>query len=205
MKFWEKMIKKKESAEAAAGQEKSTPEMTVLEKRLAEKAALEADEEVARSGPVNLAEAQKQIDELNARMLRLTADYDNYRKRAQREKNDVRQYANQDLLEKLLPVLDNFETAITAVKDADPSIRDGVQMIYDQLIGVLEAEGVESIDAMGKQFDPNLHEALSQEESTEVEEGKVMQQVQRGFRLNDRLVRAARVVVAKAPEESTGG
>ena len=205
MKFWEKMIKKKESVEAASGQEKSTPEMTVLEKRLAEKAALEADEEVASSGPVNLAEAQKQIDELNARMLRLTADYDNYRKRAQREKNDVRQYANQDLLEKLLPVLDNFETAITAVKDADPSIRDGVQMIYDQLIGVLEAEGVESIDAMGKQFDPNLHEALSQEESAEVEEGKVIQQVQRGFRLNDRLVRAARVVVAKAPEESTGG
>jgi len=202
MKFWNKMKKKKKSTDGSAQQAQSAPEMTVLEKRLAEKAATETDEESAE-GPVNLIEAREQIDELNARILRLTADYDNYRKRALREKDDVRQYANQDLLEKLLPVLDNFEMAITAVKDADPSIRDGVQMIYDQLLGILNAQGVEPINAIGLQFDPNLHEALSQEESLEFEEGQVIQQVQRGFRLNDRLVRAARVVVAKAPERVT--
>lgn len=198
MNFWEKMAKKKKSAGKSAEQGKSPPEMTALEKRLAEKAALETDDETS-GAPVSFKEAQEQIDELNAKVLRLTADYDNYRKRAQREKTDVRQYANQDLLEKLLPVLDNFEMAITAVKNADPSIRDGVQMIYDQLLGVLTGEGVEPIDAIGEQFDPNLHEAISQEESTEAEEGKVLQQVQRGFKLNDRLVRPARVVVAKAP------
>ena len=78
-------------------------------------------------------------------------------------------------------------------------MRDGVQMILDQLLGVLKESGVEPVDAMGQPFDPNLHEALSQEETTEVEEGTVVQQVQRGYKLNDRLVRPARVVVAKAP------
>lgn len=204
MKFWDKMKKKKESAGEVAQELESTPEMTVLEKRLAEKAALETDEESTEK-PVNLVEAQEKIDELNARILRLTADYDNFRKRALRDKDDVRQYANQDLLEKLLPVLDNFEMAISAVKDADPSIKDGVQMIYDQLLNVLKDSGMEPIDAIGMQFDPNFHEAISQEESAEVEEGKVIQQVQRGFRLQDRLVRAARVVVAKAPEGVTEG
>ncbi len=193
------MTKNKESKQKESEEKKSLPEMTALEKRLAEKAALEPEEETS-CGPGNLNEAQQQIDELNERVVRLTADYDNYRKRAQRDKIEARQFANQGILEKLLPVLDNFEMAIIAVKDADPSVRDGVQMIYDQLLSVLKAEGVEPVDAVGKQFDPNLHEAISQEESDEVEEGEVISQIQRGFILNDRLVRPARVVVAKAAE-----
>ena len=193
MKFWDKMTKKQSEEDAA-------PEMTALEKRLAEKAAQESDEGTdENAGPETLTEAQEAIAELNERIVRLTADFDNFRKRAQREKDEARQFANQGLLEKLLPVLDNFEMALTAVKDADPSVRDGVQMILDQLLGVLKESGVEPVDAMGQPFDPNLHEALSQEETTEVEEGTVVQQVQRGYKLNDRLVRPARVVVAKAP------
>ena len=193
MKFWDKMTKKQSEEDAA-------PEMTALEKRLAEKAAQESDEGTdENAGPETLTEAQEAIAELNERIVRLTADFDNFRKRAQREKDEARQFANQGLLEKLLPVLDNFEMALTAVKDADPSVRDGVQMILDQLLGVLKESGVEPVDAMGQLFDPNLHEALSQQETTEVEEGIVVQQVQRGYKLNDRLVRPARVVVAKAP------
>jgi molecular chaperone GrpE len=193
MKFWDKMTKKQSEEDAA-------PEMTALEKRLAEKAAQESDEGAdENAGPETLTEAQEAIAELNERIVRLTADFDNFRKRAQREKDEARKFANQGLLEKLLPVLDNFEMALTAVKDADPSVRDGVQMILDQLLGVLKESGVEPVDAMGQPFDPNLHEALSQEETTEVEEGTVVQQVQRGYKLNDRLVRPARVVVAKAP------
>ena len=199
MKFWDKMTKKDKQADALSEKEHSAPEITVLEKRLAEKVAQESDDEEAAEAPVNLVEARELIDELNARVLRLTADYDNYRKRAQREKEDVRQLANQGLLEKILPVLDNFEMAITAVKEADPSIKDGVQMIYDQLFAVLKDSGMEPIDAMGEAFDPNLHEALSQEETEDAKEGTVVQQVQRGYKLNDRLVRAVRVVVAKAP------
>ena len=192
MKFWN-MGKDKEKAT-------EEPEMTSLEKRLVEKAALEENEEEVHPGPKNLKEAQAQIDELNDRLLRLTAEYDNFRKRSQREKNESRQFANQHLLEKQLPVLDNFEMALTAAKDADPAIRDGVQMIYDQFVSVLKDAGVEPIDAEGEPFDPNLHEAISQQETTDVEEGTVVQQVQRGYKLNDRLVRPARVIVAKAPE-----
>ena len=199
MKFWDKMTKKDKQADALSKKEHSAPEITALEKRLAEKAAQESDDEEVAEAPVNLVEARELTDELNARVLRLTADYDNYRKRAQREKEEVRQFSNQGLLEKLLPVLDNFEMAITAVKEADPSIKDGVQMINDQLFAVLKDSGMEPIDAMGEPFDPNLHEALSQEETEDAKEGTVVQQVQRGYKLNDRLVRAARVVVAKAP------
>ena len=199
--YWDKMTNKDKQADALSEKEHSAPEITVLEKRLAEKAAQESDDEEAVEAPVNLVDAREQIDELNARVLRLTADYDNYRKRSQREKEDVRQFANQGLLEKILPVLDNFEMAIAAVKEADPSIKDGVQMIYDQLFAVLKDSGMEPIDAMGEPFDPNLHEALSQEETADVNEGTVVQQVQRGYKLNERLVRPARVVVAKAPVE----
>ena len=192
MKFWN-MGKDKDKAT-------EEPEMTSLEKRLVEKAALEENEDEVHSGPKNLKEAQAQIDELDERLLRLTAEYDNFRKRSQREKNESRQFANQHLLEKQLPVLDNFEMALTAAENADPAIRDGVQMIYDQFLSVLKEAGVEGIDAGGELFDPNIHEAISQKETTEVEEGTVVQQVQRGYKLNDRLVRPARVIVAKAPE-----
>ena len=179
------------------------PEMTQLEKRLAEKAALEEDEKEGFSGPKNLKEAQAQIDDLEDRLLRLTAEYDNFRKRAQRERSEARQFANQHLLEKQLPILDNFEMALMAAKDADPAIRDGVQMIYDQFVGVLKDAGVEPIDAGGEPFDPNLHEAISQKETIEVEEGTVVEQAQRGYKLDDRLIRPARVVVAKTPESDS--
>lgn len=193
MKFWN-MGKDKEEKPADSG-----PEMTALEKRLAEKAAQEPDEE-APSGPGTMDEARAEIGDLSERLLRLQADFENFRKRAQREKDEARQFANQGLIEKQLPILDNFEMALAAAKDADPALRDGVQMIYDQLLGILRDSGVETIDATGEEFDPNLHEAISQQETTEAEPGTVVEQVQRGYRLYERLVRPARVVVAKAPE-----
>ena len=193
MKFWN-MGKDKEEKQADSG-----PEMTALEKRLAEKAAQEPDEETP-AGPGTMDEARAEIGDLSERLLRLQADFENFRKRAQREKDEARQFANQSLIEKQLPILDNFEMALAAAKDADPALRDGVQMIYDQLLGILRDSGVETIDATGEDFDPNLHEAISQQETTEVEVGTVVEQVQRGYRLHERLVRPARVVVAKAPE-----
>ena len=193
MKFWN-MGKDKEEKQADSG-----PEMTALEKRLAEKAAQEPDEETP-AGPGTMDEARAEIGDLSERLLRLQADFENFRKRAQREKDEARQFANQSLIEKQLPILDNFEMALAAAKDADPALRDGVQMIYDQLLGILRDSGVETIDATGEDFDPNLHEAISQQETTEAQPGTVVEQVQRGYRLHERLVRPARVVVAKAPE-----
>ena len=193
MNFWQ-MGKKKDKKTPAGGMEP-----TALEKRLAEKAALETDEEEAPTGPKNMKEAQEQIAEVNERLVRLIAEYDNFRKRSQRDKDEARLFANQNLIEKQIPILDNFEMALAAAQEADPAIRDGVQMIYDQFLSVLKEAGVEPIDAVGVSFDPNFHEAISQQETSEAEEGTVLQQVQRGYQLNDRLVRPARVVVAKVP------
>ena len=190
MKFWKMGKKKKGNKE---------PELTSLEKRLAEKAAKEEVEDDAPPGPKTLKEAEKKITELEDRFLRLTAESDNYRKRAVREKDEARQFANQSLIEKLLPVLDNFQMALDAAQDADPSVRDGVEMILGQLRGVLTESGVEEVEAQGQAFDPELHEAVSQQETTEVDEGTVVKQLRKGYRLHERLVRPASVIVAKAP------
>ena len=142
-------------------------------------------------------------DEHWERLLRATADLDNFKKRAAREKIEAAQYANYSLIQKLLPVLDNFEMALTAAQNAEgdklAALQSGVVMIQQQLKTALTETGLEEIDAAGKQFDPNLHEAISEQESAEVAEGNVMQQLRKGYKLKDRLVRPATVIVAKKP------
>lgn len=136
------------------------------------------------------------------RLLRLTADFDNYKKRAAREKQDAIKYANQDLLAKLIPVLDTFEMALTAASTdsgSAQSLRAGITMIQTQLKNTLVEAGLEEIDAAGKAFDPNFHEAVAQKETGDVPEGHVVQQMRKGYKFRDRLVRAATVVVATKP------
>ena len=145
-------------------------------------------------------------DENWERLLRTTADFDNFKKRAAREKTEAVQYANAGLLQKILPVLDNFEMALVAVhtvKDEKlTSLQSGVLMIQQQLKNVLVESGLEEIDALGKPFDPNLHEAISEQESAEVPDGNVLQQLRKGYKLKDRLLRPATVIVAKAPAKA---
>lgn len=135
--------------------------------------------------------------------LRVTADFDNFRKRAARERQEAIAYANQELLQKLLPVLDTFEAAATAAgkaqSDDAKAIQAGVLMIHQQLKNVLTQAGLEEINALGTAFDPTVHEAISQMESPDQPEGNVLHQTRRGYRLNGRLLRPASVVVAKAP------
>lgn len=137
------------------------------------------------------------------RLLRTSADFDNFRKRAAREKQDAIRYANENLLEKLLPVLDSFEKAVPAVQDAEAagqsSLQAGVQMVAQQLKTVLAEAGLEEIDATDQQFDPKLHEAISQQVTDSVPEGQVVQQLRKGYRLRERLLRPASVVVAAKP------
>jgi molecular chaperone GrpE len=137
------------------------------------------------------------------RLLRTTADFDNFKKRAAREKQEAIRYANEGLLEKLVPVLDNFDAALSAAqtsaaKEAQ-SLQTGVAMIFQQLKKVLTESGLEELDATGQTFDPNVHEAVSQQESAAVPEGAVLQQLRKGYKLRDRLLRPATVVVAKKP------
>ena len=142
-------------------------------------------------------------DENWDRLLRTTADFDNFKKRAAREKTEAAQYANFSLLQKLLPVLDNFEMALAAAQtapgDKPTALQSGVTMIQQQLKSILAEAGLEEIDAGGKPFDPMLHEAVSQMETADAPEGRVVQQIRKGYKLRDRLLRPAAVIVAKKP------
>ena len=140
------------------------------------------------------------------RLLRTTADFDNFKKRAAREKQDAIKYANEGLLEKLIPVLDNFDMALAATQttqttqaDAVQSLQTGVKMIHQQFRAALTEAGLEEIDAADKTFDPNFHEAVSQRETADVPEGQVVQQLRKGYKLRERLLRPATVIVAKHP------
>jgi molecular chaperone GrpE len=142
-------------------------------------------------------------DEHWERLLRTSADFDNFKKRAAREKQDAIRYANESLIEKLLPVLDNLEMAVAAAQsgssESAQSLQAGVAMTAQQLKKVLTDAGLEEVDATGQKFDPNWHEAVSQLETVEVPEGHVVQQMRKGYKLRDRLLRPASVVVAKRP------
>ena len=150
-----------------------------------------------------LKEHAAKADEHWDRLLRTTADFDNFKKRATREKQDAIKYANESLLQKLIPILDNFDMALSAAQntqsDGSQSLQAGINMIFQQLKSLLAESGVEEIDAAGKPFDPNLHEAVSQKETTDVPEGQVVQQLRKGYKLKDRLLRPATVIVAKQP------
>jgi len=139
-------------------------------------------------------------DENWERLLRVTADSENYKKRAAREKTDAIKFANESLIQKLIPVLDNFDMALLAVKSAptdSPSLQAGITMIHQQLKSALVETGLEEIEAAGKAFDPNFHEAVSQQETNDVPEDHVVQQLRKGYKLRDRLLRPATVIVAK--------
>lgn len=135
--------------------------------------------------------------------LRNRADLDNYRKRAIREKEEAIRYANASLVESLVPIFDNFELGLGAARTAtDPSgIIMGLDMVRKQLEDFLRDYGIEAVDAVGQPFDPNLHEAMAQEESDTVPEGTVLRQLRKGFKLKDRLIRPASVVVSKGPAQ----
>jgi molecular chaperone GrpE len=142
-------------------------------------------------------------DEHWERLLRATADFDNFRKRATREKQESIRFANEVILEKLIPVMDNFDMALTAAQNAQSeatqSLQTGINMIYQQFRQALADSGLEEIDATGKPFDPNLHEAVSQRDVADVPEGQVVQQLRKGYKLKERLIRPATVIVAKKP------
>jgi molecular chaperone GrpE len=135
--------------------------------------------------------------------LRTTADLDNYKKRATRERQEAIRFANEGLIEKLIPVLDNFDSALAAAGNANApalqSLQTGISMIYQQLKTALTDAGLEEIDASNQPFDPTWHEALAQQPSADVPEGHVIQQLRKGYKLRDRLLRPAGVVVAKPP------
>ena len=157
-------------------------------------AAGDADSDDAMAG------LQADLDRFRDLALRSQADFENYKKRAAREKEDSVKYANSSLLQRLVSILDNFELGLAAAKtESEHSpIYSGMVLVQKQLNDLLEENGLQAIEAEGKKFDPNLHEAIAHEPSGSAE-GTVVRQARRGYRFKDRLLRPARVVVSSGP------
>jgi molecular chaperone GrpE len=157
----------------------------------------------AEPGQTELQQMKAKADENWERYLRLAADFDNFKKRAARERQEAIKFANESLLEKLVAVMDHFDMALAASTGApanqSDSFRAGVAMIHQQLKAVLSEGGLTEIDAANQTFDPNWHQAVSSQETTEIPENQVVQQLRKGYKLRDRLLRPASVVVAKKP------
>jgi molecular chaperone GrpE len=152
-----------------------------------------------------VASLQGDLDRFRDLALRTQADFENYKKRAARERDEGIKYANRLLLERLVPIVDNFELGLSAAREEGKHspIYSGMSMVLKQLTDFLADNGVQPIDAVGKQFDPNLHEAIGHEPSDEVPEGRVIRQTRRGYRLKDRLLRPAAAVVSSGAGRSS--
>ncbi|MGE4271955.1 MAG: nucleotide exchange factor GrpE [Desulfitobacterium sp.] len=145
-----------------------------------------------------LEQSKNQAEEYFAHLQRLQADFDNYRKRTQKEKDDYLKYASERVVEGLLPVLDNFERAILASKTNQDftSFAQGVDMIFKQMETTLAKEGLVAIEAVGQPFDPNMHEAVLQVESNEYPENTVVEELQKGYYLKEKVIRPSMVKVS---------
>ncbi len=145
------------------------------------------------------AAAERERDEYKDLLLRKSAEFDNYRKRVERERRELVQYAASEVFEGLLPILDDFERALNAPQGGpSEAYRQGVDLIYRQLVDFLAKRGVTTIPAVGTRFDPNVHEAVIYEERPGHEDGEVVEEIRRGYKHGERLLRPAMVKVAKA-------
>ncbi|MBN1900975.1 nucleotide exchange factor GrpE [Candidatus Sumerlaeota bacterium] len=146
---------------------------------------------------------EREVKELNDRMLRIHADLDNFRKRTGRERQEIVKFANENMIYNLLPVLDNFYHAVKSMEQSDDpnAIMSGVRLIYDQLIRILKDSGLSAIEAAGKSFDPKFHEAMSISHQEDIPENQVVEVFREGYQLHDRILRPAMVRVNKKSGE----
>lgn len=157
------------------------------------------NEQVVEEVEVQTTEAklEAEVAELTNRLLRAQADYDNFRRRSREEKEAAAKYRSQTVIEALLPVIDNFERALLVKPEAEEakSLLQGMEMVYRQFQDTLKNEGVEVIKTVGEAFDPHVHQAVMQVEEAEFESGHVVEELQKGYKLKDRILRPAMVKV----------
>lgn len=139
---------------------------------------------------------EKENKELLETLQRLQADFENYRKRTEKQNQEFCKFANKELIIKILPLLDNFELALKNTKNHDEFIK-GIELIYSQLITLLEEQGLKKIETIGGKFNPHLHEALMQEKHEDKEENIIIEEFQKGYTLNDQIIRHSKVKVSK--------
>ena len=154
-------------------------------------------QEPGTAAPSQAPEPEQPVEETDDRLLRLAADFENYKKRAARERQEYVQLANERLIVELIPILDDLERALAAAEEhQEAQLEEGVRLVHRSLAALLERHGVELIETAGK-FDPHVHEALLSRPAEEAESGSVLDVVQKGYKLGDRVVRPARVIVAE--------
>ena len=180
------------------GKNKKTPEENeeiVKEENIPETS--EEDDEVAEYNDIatEIANLEDALNEANNKYIRLFAEYDNYRKRTAKEKSETYSNASAKCIEELLPVIDSFERSLE-VECTDENFRNGMSMIFGQLKNFLEKMNVTAIDALGAEFDPNIHNAISQQDGTDYASNHVCTVFQKGYKIGDKLIRPAMVAVA---------
>lgn len=183
-------------------------EATVAAEELADREAKAAaeeglpDTEIIEEDAAPVVEVEE--ESLRDRFVRLQADFANFRNRTQRERLELYQRANEDLLLEILPVLDHYEMGLQTAEqhDADPAVLDGFKLVFDQFQNVLNKFNLKPIDAVGEEFDPHKHEALTHMPSDEYAAEICSNQVRRGYLFGDKLLRAAQVVVSSGPAEA---
>jgi len=148
---------------------------------------------------VEITELKKELDELRDKYVRLYADFDNFRKRNAKEKIELIQTASKDVIKELLPVIDDFERAQKALETSNDikAVKEGMSLIYQKLLNNLSSKGLKPMDSVGKDFDVSLHEAVTEVPTTPEKEGKVIDELEKGYYLNDKIIRFAKVIVGK--------
>ena len=186
----------KEEAEEVKAEEKA-PEEEVPEEEVPEEAAGEDKAGEAEAAEKAAADEKAAAEAESERYMRLMAEFQNYKKRAAKEKTDTLQYANEKIVGDLLPVIDNFERALATETDDLEGYAKGMQLIFEQFKKALENAGLEEIKAMDEEFDPNVHNAVMTDNIEDKDDGKITKVLQKGYKLRDKVVRPSMVAVNK--------
>lgn len=189
------MTEEKQQVQQENVEMQETSEEAVQEEAIEEEATVNREQELLEQ----IQQLEKEKEELNNKYLRAQADIQNVRNRAVKEREQLITYQSQRVIESLLPVVDNFERALEAGKSENSSLESllqGIEMVFRQIEQLFDQEGVQAIPAVGQPFDPNLHQAVMQEESVEHESGIVIQEFQKGYQLKGRVIRPSMVKVS---------
>lgn len=159
---------------------------------------MEQEQSIDSAANTEVEQLQKQLDEANNKLLRVQADYDNFRRRTLKEKEELAKYASAKLIENLLPSIDNFDRALSAAHATGDyaSLSKGLDMIFRQLMGTMEAEGLKVMETVGEPFNPEYHQAVMTVETDEYEEGIIVEDLQKGYMLKEKVIRPAMVKVS---------
>ena len=181
------------------------PEESTKNEEIKDEENIASSEEEISGEEKKIIELEKQVADLKDRLLRKAAEFENYKRRTENDQLNLIKYAAESFIIKLLPVIDDFERSLDHIDSANDALKQGLKLVYDKLIKVLEDQGVKKIEAVGKPFDVHFHEALMQRKDDKAEPHTVLEELEKGYLYKDRVIRHSKVVVSEdTSEESVG-